>query len=80
MKLLGSAPWPGNLRQLDNIVRRTSALLLAGQSGAGSDLVIQRRHVERALMFDTDAEPSALIGQLWRRRTPSCTRPSDEEP
>jgi DNA-binding NtrC family response regulator len=68
MKLLASAPWPGNLRQLDNIVRRAYALLLGGQSGAGSDPVIQRRHVERALTFDAegDAEPSALIAQLWR--------------
>ena len=68
MKLLAAAPWPGNLRQLDNIIRRAYALLLAGQSGAGSDPVIQRRHVERALTFDTDtdAEPSALIEQLWR--------------
>ena len=66
MKLLVSAPWPGNLRQLDNIVRRAYALLLAGQSGATGDLVIQRHHVERALTFDGDAEPSALIKQLWR--------------
>jgi len=66
MKLLASAPWPGNLRQLDNIVRRAYALLLAGQAGVGGDLVIQRRHVERALTFDTDTEPSTLIRQLWR--------------
>jgi DNA-binding NtrC family response regulator len=61
-----SAPWPGNLRQLDNIVRRAYALQLAGQSGLGGDLVIQRRHVERALTFDGDAEPSALVKLLWR--------------
>ncbi|WP_441289288.1 sigma 54-interacting transcriptional regulator [Sorangium sp. KYC3313] len=66
MKLLVSAPWPGNLRQLDNIVRRAYALQLAGQSGLGGDLVIQRRHVERALTFDSDAEPSALAKLLWR--------------
>jgi DNA-binding NtrC family response regulator len=65
MKLLASARWPGNLRQLDNIVRRAYALLLAGQS-AGGDLVVQRSHVERALMFDADTEPSALARQLWR--------------
>jgi DNA-binding NtrC family response regulator len=68
MKLLASARWPGNLRQLDNIVRRAYALLLAGGTGAGAggDLVIQRHHVERALMFDADTEPSALVRQLWR--------------
>ncbi|MDI1443053.1 sigma 54-interacting transcriptional regulator [Polyangium sp. 6x1] len=66
MKLLASAPWPGNLRQLDNIVRRAYALLLAGQSSADGDLVVQRRHVERALTFDGDAEPSTLGNLLWR--------------
>jgi Sigma-54 interaction domain len=66
VKLLLSVPWPGNLRQLDNIVRRAHALLLGGESGAGGDLVIERRHVERALTFDGDAEPNALMGLLWR--------------
>jgi DNA-binding NtrC family response regulator len=66
MRLLAAAPWPGNLRQLDNIVRRAYALLLAGRTGADGDLVVQQRHVERALMFDAEAEPSALIRQLWR--------------
>jgi DNA-binding NtrC family response regulator len=66
MKLLESAPWPGNLRQLDNIVRRAYALLLAGQRDAGGDLLIQRCHVERALSFEGDAEPSALGKLLWR--------------
>ncbi len=66
VKLLASVPWPGNLRQLDNIVRRAYALLLAGQSGGRGDLVVQRRHVERALTFDVDAEPSAALGLLWR--------------
>jgi DNA-binding NtrC family response regulator len=66
MRLLASAPWPGNLRQLDNMVRRAYALHLGGQSGQGGDLVIQRRHVERALTFDGEAEPSALAKLLWR--------------
>ncbi len=66
MKLLVSAPWPGNLRQLDNIVRRAYALRLAGQSGPGNDLMIQQSHVERALRFDAGAESSVLIAQLWR--------------
>ena len=65
-KLLAAAPWPGNLRQLDNIIRRAYALLLGGESGVGGDPVIQQRHIERALTFDTDADPSALIEQLWR--------------
>jgi DNA-binding NtrC family response regulator len=66
IKVLAAAPWPGNLRQLDNIVRRAYALLLGGQSEAGADPVITRRLVERALAVDAEAEPSALLGLLWR--------------
>jgi DNA-binding NtrC family response regulator len=66
MKILSSTPWPGNLRQLDNIVRRAYALLLAGQSAVAGDVVIRRRHVEHALTFDRDGEPSDLIHQLAR--------------
>lgn len=66
-----SIPWPGNLRQLDNIVRRAHALLLAGQGeqppeGVERDLVIQKVHVERAVTFDSGTEPSALLDLLWR--------------
>jgi DNA-binding NtrC family response regulator len=66
LRLLASVPWPGNLRQLDNIVRRSYALMLAGQSGEHADVVIQRRHVERALAADSETEPTALISLLWR--------------
>jgi len=71
MTLLTSLPWQGNLRQLDNIVRRAHALLLAGhgepQPGLSEHtLVIQKQHVERALTFDSDAEPSAMLELLWR--------------
>src|SRR5262249_53269894 len=39
VKLLVSTPWPGNLRQLDNIVTRAYALVLAGQSVPALDVV-----------------------------------------
>src|SRR5262249_21320443 len=42
------AAWPGNLRQLDNIIRRAYALALAERGGAGGHLVLERRHAERA--------------------------------
>jgi transcriptional regulator of acetoin/glycerol metabolism len=66
VRLLSSVPWPGNLRQLDNIVRRVHALVLAEPRSAGGDVVVQRRHVERALTFDSDAEPSVIAELLWR--------------
>jgi transcriptional regulator with AAA-type ATPase domain len=65
LKALASVPWPGNLRQLDNIVRRAYALGLALHLG-DHDLVIHRRHVERALAIDREPEPSAVVDALWR--------------
>lgn len=68
MRLLAAVPWPGNLRQLDNIVRRAYALALGGGSGSVDDIVIQQHHVERALTFDAepDRPRSSLLDQLWR--------------
>jgi hypothetical protein len=64
--LLTSVPWPGNLRQLDNIIRRAYAISLSDRGSAGGDLVLARRHVERALAYDASPEPGALFEQLWR--------------
>jgi DNA-binding NtrC family response regulator len=66
VKVLLSEPWPGNLRQLDNIVRRAYALLLGEQPQKEENLVIQRHHVERALTFDADIESSTVVALLWR--------------
>ncbi|HKO48749.1 MAG TPA: sigma 54-interacting transcriptional regulator [Polyangiaceae bacterium] len=64
--LLASAPWPGNLRQLDNIVRRAHALSLAWHAKDAPDLVVDRQTVERALTFDVDTEANALVPLLFR--------------
>jgi transcriptional regulator with GAF, ATPase, and Fis domain len=64
--LLSGVPWPGNLRQLDNIVRRAYALAVAERSGSGGELVLERRHVERALAYEDAPETVALLSQLWR--------------
>ncbi|XXX78919.1 sigma 54-interacting transcriptional regulator [Sorangium sp. So ce134] len=66
LDLLSKTPWPGNLRQLDNIVRRAYALALSDRRGAGGDLVLARHHLERALDYDAAAEDAALLDQLWR--------------
>ncbi|HEY1690562.1 MAG TPA: sigma 54-interacting transcriptional regulator [Polyangiaceae bacterium] len=66
VKALAAAPWPGNLRQLDNIVRRAYALLLGGENEAGGDPVITRHLVERALAVDSEPEESTLLDLLWR--------------
>lgn len=46
--LLATAPWPGNLRQLDNVVRRSYAYWLAERS-SGDSRRVGEEHVARAL-------------------------------
>lgn len=48
--LLAEQPWPGNLRQLNNAVRRAYAVVLA--DATSSTMTIQRRHVAQALSMD----------------------------
>jgi len=50
-KLVGRA-WPGNLRQLDNIVRRAYALSLVRPSGASDRVHIAAEHVDSALSYE----------------------------
>jgi DNA-binding NtrC family response regulator len=50
-KLLGQ-PWPGNLRQLDNIIRRAYALSLVDMGGVGDRIRIGEDHVEKALGYE----------------------------
>jgi DNA-binding NtrC family response regulator len=66
MDLLVRTPWPGNLRQLDNIVRRAYALMLADPGDAESPATISRRHVERALGYERPPEGLGLVSSLWR--------------
>jgi DNA-binding NtrC family response regulator len=60
---LARRSWPGNLRQLDNVVRRAYAIASAG---AGEDLVIGGEHVERALGFELGGAATAGMGASLR--------------
>jgi DNA-binding NtrC family response regulator len=66
VEVLLAARWPGNLRQLDNVLRRAYALALHDQGGAGGELALERSHVERALAYEDVAEPGSLLAQLWQ--------------
>jgi DNA-binding NtrC family response regulator len=48
---LSASPWPGNLRQLDNIIRRAYTLAMVENIGA-TEVVLQVHHVERALDYE----------------------------
>jgi DNA-binding NtrC family response regulator len=52
-ELLTRQPWPGNLRQLDNIVRRAYAIASLAQGGvATQELRVEEAHVRRALAYE----------------------------
>jgi len=66
MDLLRRSRWPGNLRQLDNIIRRAYAIMLADAGEAGGRAELSRRDVERALGYEHKPEIGTLIANLWR--------------
>jgi DNA-binding NtrC family response regulator len=66
MELLLRTPWPGNLRQLDNIVRRAYAIMVADRGEAASPATLSRRHVEQALGYELRPEALGLVATLWR--------------
>jgi len=78
---LVAGEWPGNLRELDNVVRRAYALAMVGAEGALADVVIDEGHVGRALGYDAapEAQPvtdllrsaaKALVQEARRRTGP----------
>jgi DNA-binding NtrC family response regulator len=66
MALLLRTPWPGNLRQLDNIVRRAYAIMIADRGDAASTATLSRRHVEHALGYELRPQALGLVATLWR--------------
>ena len=66
MDLLLRTPWPGNLRQLDNIVRRAYAIMIADPGDTASPAMLLRRHVEHALGYELRPEAIGLASTLWR--------------
>jgi DNA-binding NtrC family response regulator len=59
---LAAQPWPGNLRQLDNIVRRAYALAVVGHEGQPpSTLVLEERHLRRAVAYEEHEENQSLV-------------------
>jgi DNA-binding NtrC family response regulator len=66
MALLLRTPWPGNLRQLDNIVRRAYAIMLVDRGDAASKATLSRRHMEQALGYEARPDGLGLVASLWR--------------
>jgi DNA-binding NtrC family response regulator len=57
--------WPGNLRQLDNIIRRAYAIAVMGHAGSPPpELAIEEEHVRHALAYEVPEDKSSLVGAL----------------
>jgi DNA-binding NtrC family response regulator len=63
-RMLSAQPWPGNLRQLDNIVRRAYALFLVEAGPTPARIDLGATHVERALLYDGAVETKSVIELL----------------
>ena len=61
---LSNYSWPGNLRQLDNVIRRAYAIALIDHNSDQGDLIISLPHIEQALGFETSGETPSLLSAL----------------
>jgi DNA-binding NtrC family response regulator len=62
---LESTGWPGNLRQLDNVVRRAYAMAIANRSGT-RDMAIEGKDVLQALGQEVSPGKSSVLATLWQ--------------
>jgi DNA-binding NtrC family response regulator len=67
-ELLQSQIWPGNLRELDNVVRRAYAFSLVDQSQGVGPVVVSKAHVEQALRQDAGEQGPASEGPSLPRQ------------
>ncbi len=64
--VLGEQPWPGNLRELENVLRRAYAFALLDGGGGRAELCVDTRHVEQALAQDREDGDRALLESFRR--------------
>ncbi len=64
VRALVASRWPGNLRQLDNVIRRAYALLLLRQGSAPGDIVLRESEVTRALAYEQPRAAGSLTDLL----------------
>lgn len=56
--------WPGNLRQLDAILRRAYALAQIDHSSVADGISLRAEHIERALQYEGKGSPRTLLDHL----------------
>lgn len=68
--LLLRHPWPGNLRQLDNIIRRAYALAVTELDGVPQrGITIGEDHLMRALAYDSQPDDAGLLASMFAAAT-----------
>ncbi|MCY1083197.1 sigma-54-dependent transcriptional regulator [Archangium lansingense] len=60
-RLLEQGTWPGNLRHLDNIVRRAYTLAMVEQGGTSQELALSEAHVREALTYEGKQQGAPLV-------------------
>jgi DNA-binding NtrC family response regulator len=63
-RMLASRRWPGNLRQLDNVIRRAYALALMKHEQLMGDLQLTENEVELALVYEDPRSRAAMTDAL----------------
>jgi DNA-binding NtrC family response regulator len=63
-RVLSDHDWPGNLRQLDNIIRRAYALSMVKYGAARADVTLSEEEVKRALEYEDRAAPHPVWEHL----------------
>jgi transcriptional regulator with AAA-type ATPase domain len=64
-RYLEAQPWPGNLRQLDNIVRRAYALAVVPHGGRPpATLVLEADHLRRAMAYEEAGRDDSLFDAM----------------
>lgn len=76
-QVLRRQPWPGNLRQLDNVVRRAYALALLDH-GAAPPAPLRAAHLEKALNLEGE-EPSRGALEALQRAAEAFVTEAEEQ-
>lgn len=63
-RLLAEQPWPGNLRQLDNIIRRAYTLSVMEEAEVPGEVVLKEKHLRQALGYEDRSAGGSLVELL----------------
>ncbi len=63
-RILSERPWPGNLRQLDNVVRRAYALALMNHPRGSVEIELEERHFLRASSYESGGAKRSLLQSM----------------